>query len=164
MKKLITLLLLLSLSCSLLSCSDKITLKLEDSVRCADCSIKFLSDQNMGTSYYITPEGFEWDKLEENGYKMRVTVSYEVYYEQDRTLDFGYAGSPKYEISVVNANGMGKLEQNLSTTTTPQARTLSFTSGIVDIKDTKLVLTFSTDTIQNIIYFKNITVRYECYQ
>lgn len=164
MKKLISLLLFVSMFVSLLSCSDKSTLKLEDTLHCADCSIKFSSDKNAGASYYITPEGFEWDKLEENGYKMRVTVSYKVYYEKDWSLGFGYAGSPKYEISVVNADGMGKLEKDLSTTTSSQIRTLSFTSRIVDIKDTKLILTFSTDNIQNIIYFKNITVDYECYR
>ena len=118
----------------------------------------------MSASYYITPEGFEWDKLEEKGYKMKITVTYDVYYKKDWDLGFGYAGSPKYEVSVVNSDGMGKIDDNMPTETTSQTRTLSFSSKIVDLKNTRLVLTFSTDNIQNIIYFKNIKIDYQCYK
>lgn len=169
MKKTFSIVLLLALIFSLVSCSganplDAVTLKLNDTMHCKDCSIKLSTDQNMSKSYYITPEGFEWDKLEEKGYKMKITVTYDVYYKQDWDLGFGYAGSPKYEVSVVNSDGMGKIDDNMPTETTSQTRTLSFSSKIVDLKNTKLVLTFSTDNIQNIIYFKNIKVDYQCYK
>lgn len=170
MKKATVLILVLTVLFLLVSCGagqnsiDSLTLKLEDTQRCKDCSIKFSSSTNMSASYYITPEGFEWDKLEERGYKMRITVSYDVYYTKDWGLGFGYAGSPKYEVSVVNSDGMGKIDDNMPTETTSQTRTLSFTSKIVDLKNTRLVLTFSTDNVQNIIYFKNIKVDYQCYK
>ena len=95
---------------------------------------------------------------------MKITVSYDVYYKKDWDLGFGYAGSPKYEVSVVNSDGMGKIDDNMPTETASQTRTLSFSSKIVDLKDTRLVLTFSTDNIQNVIYFKNIEVDYLCYK
>ena len=151
-------------SCSGTNPLDLVTLKLEDTQRCKDCSIKFSTSTDMSASYYITPEGFEWDKLEEKGYKMKITVTYDVYYKKDWDLGLGYAGSPKYEVSVVNSDGMGKIDDNMSTQTTSQTRTLSFSSKIVDLKNTRLVLTFSTDNIQNIIYFKNIKIDYHCYK
>lgn len=95
---------------------------------------------------------------------MKITASYDVYYKKDWDLGFGYAGSPKYEVSVVNPDGMGKIDDNMPTETTSQTRTFSFSSKIVDLKNTRLVLTFSTDNIQNIIYFKNIKVDYQCYK
>ena len=169
MRKIVSVVLLLVMVFSISSCSganplDSVTLKLKDTQRCRDCSIKFSTSTDMGASYYITPEGFEWDKLEEKGYKMKITVTYDVYYKKDWDLGFGYAGSPKYEVSVVNSDGMGKIDDNMSTKTTSQTRTLSFSSNIVDLKNTRLVLTFSTDNIQNIIYFKNIKVDYQCYK
>lgn len=169
MRKIVSVILLLVMMISISSCSDanpldSVTLKLEDTQRCKDCSIKFSTSTEMSASYYITPEGFEWDKLEEKGYKMKITVTYDVNYKKDWDLRFGYAGSPKYEVSVVNSDGMGKIDDNMPTETTSQTRTLSFSSKIVDLKNTRLVLTFSTDNIQNIIYFKNIKVDYQCYK
>ena len=169
MRKIVSVILLLVMVISISSCSsenplDSVTLKLEDTQRCKDCSIKFSTPTDMSASYYITPEGFEWDKLEEKGYKMKITVTYDVYYKKDWDLGFGYAGSPKYEVSVVNSDGMGKIDDNMPTRTNAQTRTLSFSSKIVDLKDTRLVLTFSTDNVQNIIYFKNIKIDYQCYK
>ena len=169
MKKTFAIALLVAMLATLVSCSggnpiDALTLKTEDTKRCEDCSIKFSTSENMSASYYITPEGFEWDKLEEGGYKMKIVVSYEVYYKKDWGLGIGYAGSPKYEVSVVNSDGMGKMDDNMPTQTSPTTRTLSFTASIADIKNTRLILTFSTDNIQNIIYFRNIKVDYQCYK
>ena len=169
MKKIISIFLLFTLTFFVFLCSctnplDTVTLKLEDTIRCKDCSIKFLSNENMSASYYITPEGFEWDKLEEKGYKMKITVTYDVYYKKDWDLGFGYAGSPKYEVSVVNSDGLGKIDDNMPAELTSQTKTISLSSRITDLKDTRLILTFSTDNIQNIIYFKNINVDYQCYK
>lgn len=169
MKKIVSVILLLVMVSSVSSCFganplDPITLKLKDTQRCKDCSIKFSTSTDMSASYYITPQGFEWDKLEEKGYKMKITVTYDVYYKKDWSLGIGYAGSPKYEVSVVNSDGMGKIDNNMPTEKYVQTRTLSFSSKIVDLKGTRLVLTFSTDNIQNKIYFENIKIDYQCYK
>lgn len=169
MKKTFAIILILAIVLSFVSCKsaspfDAITLKLKDTTYCNDCSIKLSMSGDMIASYYITPEGFEWDTLEQKGYKMKITVTYDVYYKKDWDLGFGYAGSPKYEISVVNSDGMGKIDENMPTSTSTQTKIFSFASRIVDLKETRLVLTFSTDNIQNIIYFKNIKVDYLCYR
>ena len=142
-------------------------LKLTDTVRCKSCSIKFMdSNYNSSASYYITPNGFEMDKLEERGYHMEIKVTYDVYYKKDYEVlwDIGYAGSPRYEISIMNSDYMGKAENDLSTTTNGVTRKLSIRASIADIKNQRWVLTFSTDNIQNIIYFNNIVVTYTCYK
>ena len=139
-----------------------VTLKLNDTRRCADCSIKFLSDKDMSASYYITPSGFDLDKLDESGYYMRITVTYDVYYKKDWDLGLGYIGSPRYELSLVNSDGMGKIQNDLPTSTTSQTKTVTYTTSCANLKNTRLILTFSTDNIQNIIYFKNIRINYQC--
>ena len=118
----------------------------------------------MSASYYITPNGFDMDELEKKGYNMRITVTYDVYYKKDWSVGLGYLGSPKYEISLVNSDGMGKIDKDMSTSTSSQTRTFSVSASIADLKNTRLVLTFSTDNIQNIIYFRNITVDYQCFK
>ena len=144
---------------------DALTMKLEDTERYEDCSIKFSMNADMAVSAYITPTGFDWEQLEKRGYEeMKITVTYDVYYEKEWEIGLGYAGSPKYEVSIFNSDGLGKMDENLSTTTSPQTRTFSIKANISDLKDTRLVLSFSTDNIQNMIYFENIKVDYKCYK
>ncbi len=166
MKKIITFLIIVAIIIGFVSCSgllDGLSLKTQDTKKCEDCSIKLSTSESMAGTYYVTPEGFDYDKLEKSGYKsMTITVSYDVYYEKDWSLGFGYLGSPKYEISLVNSDGLGNIEANLETTSASQSKTFTSTAQLVDLKDTRLVLTFSTDNIQNVIYFKNIKIKYKC--
>lgn len=171
MKKVLSIFVFIAIVFSFVSCSvsgedplGKITLKLKDTQKCSDCSIKFSTSTDMMASFYITPTGFDLDKLDEKGYKMKITITYDVYYKKDWDFLIGYLGSPKYEVSVTNSDGAGKIEKDLTTTTSSKTRTFSFSSNIVDLKNTRLILTFSTDNIQNIIYFKNIIVDYQCYK
>lgn len=171
MKKVFSFFLLIAVVFSFVSCSaagidplSEITLKLKDTQKLQGCSIKFSTSTDMSASYYITPSGFDMDELDKKGYNMRITVTYDVYYKKDWNLGLGYLGSPKYEISVVNSDGMGKINENLTTSTSSMTRTFSVSASIADLKNTRLILTFSTDNIQNIIYFKNITVDYQCFK
>ena len=143
---------------------DSQSLKLTDTKKCEDCSIKMSTKHNSSATYYITPENFDYDKLEEKEYKMKVSVSYDVYYKKDYDVlwDIGYAGSPKYEVYILNDDLIGVKDENLTTKTTTQSRSIVYTSSIVDLRNMKLTLTFSTNNIQNIIYFKNINVNYKC--
>ena len=74
MKKTISIIMLLVMMFSIVSCSssnplDSVALKLNDTQKCKDCSIKFSSSTDMSASYYITPEGFEWERLEKKATK-----------------------------------------------------------------------------------------------
>ncbi len=149
------------------STSTEDALKLNDTRRCTNSSIKFMDkSQSSSVTYYITPTGFELNRLSEQGYTMRISVSYEVYYKKDYNVlwDIGYAGSPKYEIYLLNDDGLGSIQENLTTKKQKADRTISYISTATDLLNTKITLTFSTDNIQNIIYFENIVVSYTCYK
>ena len=142
-------------------------LKLEDTKYLQNCSIKFLDgDYSAAATYYITPSGFEMEKLAERNYYMEITVSYNVYYKKDYDVlwDIGYAGSPRYEISISNEDGLGKMDEDLPTTTKKVKKTFSIKDYVADLKDMRLMLMFSTDNVQNIIYFTDIVVTYKCYK
>ena len=141
------------------------TLKLQDKKYCTDCSIKFMdSNYSPMATYYITPSGFEMDKLNEKGYSMSITVSYTVYYKKNMLIDIGYLGAPKYELTILNSDGLGKMETDIVAPKSEKNRSIQVSSTIVDLIDQRLTLTFSTDNIQNVIYFKNIVVTYQCYK
>lgn len=130
--------------------------------------IKAWKDSYNLISYYITPNGFEMDKLCENDYNMEITISYKVYYTKDYNapFDIGYAGAPKYEMEVkdVNSNRYFYSERNITTSTSNTPYTISFRQSISDLKQAQLTLSFSTDNIQNTIYIDDVVVTYRCYK
>ena len=140
-------------------------LKLTDSIKCKDCSIKFMSDNfSSELSYYVTPNGFEMNKLSEKGYYMTITVSFDVYYEKSYNVlwDVGYMGSPKYEVSIVNSDNLGKMDSNQLTYQNKVSRSIAITSSVSDMIGQRFILKFSTDNVQNIIHFEDINVKYNC--
>ena len=103
--------------------------------------------------------------MQELGYrKIDIKVTYDVYYEKDYDIlwDIGYAGSPKYEISLYHSNNTGTFYKDQSTNKTAKTRTIEGSILISDIGNDTMKLSFSTNNIQNIIYFENIVVKYEC--
>ncbi len=136
-------------------------IKTTDEKRIANCSV----DCNYVTAY-ITPSGFDYDELEDVGYKyMKITVSYQVSYT--RTLkgwDFLYAGSPKYDVIIYNEDYMGV--QNIGLTTGPKAlsRSISYTSELVNLRNNRIKLVMGSVNIQNKVIFSNIVVSYQCYK
>ncbi len=142
-------------------------LKVADQINCTGGSIKFWEGHSSSLTYYITPSGFETETLANKGYVLSIKVAYDVYYKKDYDVpfDIGYAGSPKYEVSIINSKTLlGCLENDLPTKKSVQRKTLTYTTKFVDIKNSSLILSFSTDNIQNLIYFYNITISYKCYK
>ena len=146
------------------SLADTLTLTLSDTIRCQSSCIKLATNHSPAVSYSITPNGFDMETLQKKGYYMNINVSYSVYYRKDWSLGIGYFGSPKYEISILNSNMQGNAASNLTTSTKPKNRSFSFRASIADLRNTTLTLTFSTDNIQNIMYFSNIVVQYDCFK
>ena len=141
-------------------------LKTQDKRYCENTSIKWAKGHSSSSLYYITPNGFDLQTLAQKGYAMEISVEYVVYYKKDYNvwLDIGYAGSPKYEVFLVNSQGIGAIEKNLPTTTGGRLKGIKFVTDVVDLLNEKITLTFSTDNIQNIIYFQDILVTYKCYK
>ena len=140
-------------------------LKIRDTQTCKDASIKWGSNTDASASWQITPTGFDLERLEELGLVgINITVTYNVRYRKDYDVlwDIGYAGSPRYEVMIVNSNGMGTMQENLSTSKSATERTISCGVTFSTLKNERIYLTFSTDNIQNKIYFEDIVVTYEC--
>ena len=114
-------------------------------------------------SFNITPYDFDVDFLKKNGYGIEITVQYSYYYVKDYDVlfDIGYAGSPRFEFSIYNNDGVGYFEKNLPTKKTTQTEVYSVVSDMNFINNKDIFLKFSTDNIQNLIYFKNIIVSIE---
>ena len=129
-------------------------------------AIKDLSQsQPTSVTYLITPSGFDLDELNIQGYKMRISIIYDVNYKKDTLLpDFLYAGSPKYELTILTKDLIGYYEKDLTTTSKAKNKYFIYDFEIVNIKNSKITLTFSTNNVQNVIYFKNIQVKYYCYK
>ena len=128
-----------------------------------DFRIKSSISENSSASYNITPYNFDLEYLKKQGYGIKITVIYSYYYvkDYDVLLDIGYAGSPKFEFSIFNTDGVGYFENDLPTKKETQTETYSVVSDISFINNKDMFLKFSTDNIQNLIYFKNITVNIE---
>ena len=168
-------LLLFMLFIPIIGCSEDIefiqneieNLKLEDTARCEDFTLKHKDDNhNSVVNFYITPNGFDMDKLEKRGYYMEIKVTYYVYYKKDYDVlwDIGYKGAPKYDVVIKNTDNYGNQESNLSTTTSSTSRSISIIASIADIKNQRWILSFSTNNTQNIMYFSNIRISYKCYK
>ena len=55
-------------------------------------------------------------------------------------------------------------KQELLAIVTKVKKTFSIKDYVADLKDMRLMLMFSTDNVQNIIYFTDIVVTYKCYK
>ena len=138
---------------------------LEATVNCTKARIKYMdSSEDSSVIYYITPINFDLKALAEKGYRMKITVTYDVSYAKDYDVlfDIGYMGSPKYEAAIYNSQKVGIYKNDLGTTKNGDRRTIEYTEYPVNLIGDKITLEFSTDNVQNIIYFENIVVKYEC--
>ena len=139
-------------------------IKIYDTQKCTDCNIEWDSDYNSSAIYSITPSGFELNELSQKGYtQITMTISYTVYYTKDYNipLDIGYAGAPKYEVSIYNQDKIGKYYKDIKATKQEASYTYEYSINISEISSTRLDLEFSTNNVQNVIHFKNISISYQ---
>lgn len=136
-------------------------LKLDDSRHCTNTTIKASA-----STYVITPAGFDLEELNKRNYKMRINVTYDVYYTKDWDVlwDIGYLGAPKYEVFILDDDLIGKIDENITAPSNSKTKTITYSTDIVNLIGSKIYLTFSSDNIQNKIHFKNISVTYSCYK
>lgn len=138
-------------------------IKIKDTQKFKECRLKWDSGYSNSATYSITPSGFEIDELTKKEITgINITISYSVRYikDYDVPLDIGYAGAPKYEVSIYDQDGKGQFYKDLKTTKTEETHTYEFAITLTDLKTDKLSLKFSTNNIQNIIHFDDITVTY----
>ena len=140
-------------------------LRKEKTIYCENACIKFLDNEPSSVIYSITPNGFDFDELSKRNYNMTIRVDYTVYYRKDydALLDIGYAGSPKYEVYIYNSKNLGISKENVSTTLSKKQSYIELSAPVSSMKNDTYYLKFSTDNIQNKIYFENISVTYTCF-
>ena len=141
-------------------------LRTSDTMKCTDASIKCWNDMSSGYTYTITPPRFDLNTLASEGYIIEITVKYDVYYKKDYDVpwDVGYMGAPKYEIYIYNDSSCVAANENLTTSTSSKTRTITYKTTVSNLKNSKIKLTVSTNNIQNIVYFENIVITYNCYK
>ena len=114
-------------------------------------------------SYSLSLYGFDLEYLEKNGMGLKIQIRYRVKYSKDYDMpfDIGYAGSPKYELSLINSSLQGYFEENLTTTSSAIEKSYTYVAPIYFCEDGQLSLIFSTDNVQNIISFTDIVITIE---
>ena len=134
-------------------------LKTKDSTRIQDVQIS----ANY-VSCYITPSGFEYDKLIKKGYShMNITFEYYVSYHKTwDSLDFLYNGAPKYDVTIKDSNNMGVEKEGLKTTKNSTYQSINASWDLADLKFIQLILEIGSTNIQNDIYFTDLKVSYQC--
>lgn len=130
-------------------------------INCKDIKIKALSSTyDNDKSFGLSLVGFDYDYLEKNGMGLQFKIMYNVKYKKDYDVpfDIGYAGSPKYEISLMNNSLQGYFEENLPTTKSEVEKCYTYNTALNFSKDEQISLIFSTDNVQNIIFFSDMVI------
>ena len=138
----------------------KITNKINDS------NIKAKIAHKSEITCNISPDGLDLYALQTEGYTIKITITYKVKYKKDYDvlLDIGYMGSPKYESYIKINNSSVIAKEDLGTSTEADERSLTYTAKASSFLNKNVKLEFSTDNIQNIIYFSDIIITYQCYK
>ena len=136
--------------------------KTESSVSCENFSIKFSTQTESIKTLTVTPEELDWNALRDAGYKsVKITVSYKVSFEKQWGFgNIGYLGNPRYDLSILNSDGVVESFLGLETEDEPKSRTESHTMTLDDVADKEITLKFETTNIQNLISFGDVVVEY----
>ena len=122
--------------------------------------LKFLSGDNENSKSYdiFIPEEMDINDVSRRGYRVQVTVSFEVGYTRDWVKDFGYLGAPKYDVSLLSAGGVGAVHENVVAPDTDTTTGISYTFSTAELEG----LTFSakTQNIQNTVHLRNVIITY----
>ena len=130
-------------------------------INCKDIKIKALSSTyDNDKSFGLSLVGFDYDYLEKNGMGLQFKIMYNVKYKKDYDIpfDIGYAGSPKYEVSLINNSLQGYFEEDLPTTKSEVEECYTYNTVLSFSKNKQISLIFSTDNVQNIILFSDIVI------
>ncbi len=139
-------------------------LKKVDTATFSTLKIKDAKGYSSSKTIDITPKNLDLEELAKQGYFITITVYYDVEYDKDYDMlwDIGYFGAPKYEVYLDRNYNVIHQEENVTASSYPKTKTISYTEKVVSMKNAKFYFRVSTDNIQNIIYFDNIVVTYEC--
>ena len=140
--------------------------KSTDQIRLEDSSVQFSVDDsyNYKAEYVVNPQGLDLQALADQGYYVKIDVTYEAYYVKDYDVpfDFGYLGAPDHDAVILDTYDKGAKQENLPTTTEPQAGSVSIVVSASELLEMTYRLKLITYNVQNVVYFQNIVVNYSC--
>ena len=140
--------------------------KASDSFTCDDASVQFAIDNSNDykVEYIITPPEMNLKALAEQGYYIKIEVTYEVYYEKtyDIPLDIGYKGAPDHAVALCDAYETGEIREGIATETEPVTETIYVVRSASDVLKNYVCLKFYTYNTQNTVHYTNISVTYTC--
>ena len=126
-------------------------------------SFSFKNDEK---SISVTPTGFDLNELSKRGYKIKITITYNVEYDKDYDVLFniGYMGAPKHEASLRLSGIASDSYEDRKTSSGGKTETLEIKCKPTDLLTKAVIFKVGSNNIQNKIYVSNINVTYECYQ
>lgn len=124
-------------------------------------SIRFLSEGSTNKKTYAlsVPKEIDIAEITRRGYRVQLTVNYEISYTRDWVKDFGYLGAPKYDVSILNSSGVGANHEELTAPDTATAAGVSYTFGTAELAG--LTFAVKTQNIQNTVHLRKMTVTYK---
>lgn len=139
-------------------------LKTTDEVKLDSLQIAKAKGYSESKTIDITPKGLDLENLASQGYYVTITVSYDVKYQKNYDIlwDIGYMGAPEYEFYLYMNSGVVSSEKKIKTPSSSTRKSVTWTEKAVSMKGSKVSFKVSTDNIQNIVVFDNITVTYQC--
>ena len=160
MKKILVFILSVAVIFSATSCGSS-ELKTDSIVSCENFSIKFSTATDSTKTFSVAPQDLDWDALKEKGYKsVRITVNYKVRFEKQWNIGLGYLGVPRYDVSILNPDGVGESRVALETDTESKSKAISRTMLLEEVAGKEMTLTFATTNMQNLISFEDVKVEY----
>ena len=136
-----------------------------DTQRFEDAAVQFSveNDYSFKADYFLDPGVMDVKMLADLGVYVRIDVTYEVYYEKtyNMPLDIGYLGAPDHNVYILDIYDEGERWENLSTETESKTETFSAVVSATKLAN-DLRLRLTTLNLQNVVYFKNISVTYTC--
>ena len=135
-------------------------LKIKEKATYVPSSLKDMDkDYPSNVTYSVNAPAFDFDALAAEGYSIDVTLQYDIHYYRD-CVAF-YVGGPKYEEYWI-ANGTYYGKEDIPAPSQKQSKTVKRTISCADMKKNTYMFQFSTNNVQNVICFENISITFEC--
>ena len=142
-------------------------LKLKDSIIDTEkttIDAKFLYTE--GIKGNILPKGFDFKRLSELDYNVKIVITYEVYYTKDYDVlwDIGYLGAPKFETYIIHSGTKVFKKENQTAQKAITTYSITYKTSAYDLYNENLEIQISTNNIQNKIHIQNLKIDIECYK
>lgn len=128
----------------------------------ANASVSYDIEHNYKAEYLVNPSEFDLEVLAAQGYDIKIDVTYEVFYEKNYDIPFGYRGAPDHDVHLTDSYDQGTMNEDLPTTETATEESVSIIISAEKLTERNYYLRLMTYNLQNIVHFQNISVTYTC--